>query len=169
MQFAGNHLLDDLASALAAGDRIAAVRAAHSMKSVSGSLGAREVSRAAAEAEAALKSETESGDLLDALAARFRETADGLKQWIAREAAAGEGRAAATGITNERWLETLVKLRALVAANDATALEICEDLKARAASAGSAKLAEVHAALEVYDFEGALPAIDAIIASGEEG
>jgi signal transduction histidine kinase/CheY-like chemotaxis protein len=168
-QFAGSRLVDDLSSALAAGDRPAAVRAAHSLKSVSGSLGARDLSRAAADAEAALKAGTEIGDVLDALAAHFRETADGLKQWIEREAAAGEGRAAGPGITNEQWLESLRKLRALVAVNDATALEIWGDIEVRAGSTGGAKLAAVHAALEAYDFETALSAIDAIIASGEAG
>ena len=51
---------------------------------------------------------------------------------------------------------------------DATALEICEEIEAHVPSASRTKLAEVRAALQAYDFDAAVAAIDAIIGGSGE-
>jgi len=122
-----NRLLEELRKALGAGDRTAAVRAAHSLKSVAGNLGAKELNRAAADAEAALKAGTETPVLLDGLAARFETVVRGIREWAARMEPDAGGAAAAAGATKAAaplegaaLRKALDELRALAADNDAT-------------------------------------------------
>jgi signal transduction histidine kinase/DNA-binding response OmpR family regulator/HPt (histidine-containing phosphotransfer) domain-containing protein len=152
-------LLDDLQAAVKAGDRQAAVRAAHSLKSVAGNLGAKELSRTAAEAEAALKAGVETPALLDGLAARFATVAQGIREWTAREEPAAREAAVLEGAAlREAW----ERLRVLVSDNDATALERCEELEGRVPQGERDALRGVHDALSRFDFAAALAGIDAL-------
>jgi len=164
-----NRLLEELQKAMKTADRKAAVRAAHSLKSVAGNLGAKDLSRTAAEAEAALKAGTETPALLDDLASLFDTATRGIREWAARTEPAAI-RAAAGGATGAAGAEPgaaallegaalrkeLDELRALVADNDATALERCEDLEERVPPELRKALQAVHAALSDFDFEAAL-------------
>ena len=150
-------LLDELEAALAGGDRTAAVRSVHSLKSVAGNLGAKELNRAAAQAEAALKAGNETPILLDGLAAQFGTVAQGIQEWAAREEPAARGAAVLEGAALRQALE---QLRALVSDNDATALERCEDLEGRVPQNLRAGLQGVRDALSRFDFEAALVGIE---------
>ena len=165
VQFGGtSRLLDDVQAALAGGDRKAAVRGVHSMKSVSGNLGAKELSRLAAEVEAALKKERETPEAIEGLASCYRAVIGGIREWTGREA----GRPGPVGPTLEagELRSRLGELRALVADNDATAVEQCEALMEQAPAQTRERLRGVQRALAAYDFEGALARIEAMLREG---
>jgi two-component system sensor histidine kinase/response regulator len=165
VQFGGtSRLLDDVQAALAAGDRKAAVRGVHSLKSVAGNLGAKELSRLAAEVESALKKERESPEAVDGLASCYRTVVRGIQEWTAREA----GRAGPVGPALEagELRGRLEEVRALVADNDATAVERCETLLEQASGETRDRLRGVQQALAAYDFEGALARIEAMLREG---
>jgi two-component system sensor histidine kinase/response regulator len=153
-------LLDDLLAAAKAGDRQAAVRAAHSLKSVAGNLGARELNQTAAETEAALKAGIETPILLDSLAAQFATVARGIQGWAAHGEPAARGAAVLEGAALQQALE---QLRALISDNDATALDRCEDFEGRVPQDVRIGLRGVHEALSQFDFEAALAGIEAML------
>ncbi len=153
-------LLDDLLAAAKAGDRQAAVRAAHSLKSVAGNLGARELNQTAAETEAALKAGIETPILLDSLAAQFATVARGIQGWAAHGDPAARGAAVLEGAALRQALE---QLRALISDNDATALDRCEDFGGRVPQDVRVGLRGVHDALSQFDFEAALAGIEAML------
>jgi two-component system, sensor histidine kinase and response regulator len=153
-----NRLAADIRSALQAGDRPAAVRAAHSLKSVAGNLGADELSRAAAAAEAALKAGTETADSVRGLDEAFAEVAGGIRAWASRATTAA-------GVTVQTLegaglRQALEQLRALIADNDAAAIERWEDLASRLSPETRSALGGVHQALSAFDFEAAKAGID---------
>jgi two-component system sensor histidine kinase/response regulator len=165
MQFGStSRLLDDTLAALAAGDRKAAVRGVHSMKSVAGNLGAKELSRLAAEVESALKKERETPEAIEGLTRSFRTVVQGIQEWTGQEA----GRAGSVGPTLEAGAlrGRLGELRALVADNDATAVEQCETLLEQVSGETRERLRGVQQALAAYDFEGALERIEAMLREG---
>jgi len=165
-QFAGSsRMLDGVFAALDERDRQAAVRAAHSLKSVSGNMGARGLNSAAAAAEAALKEGKETPAIMDALRDSFGEVMRGLEEWTAVE----EGKAAAAPAMDSRaWMERLGRLRALVAENDASSLTECEVLMDNAPPAARDGMRGVHQALGEYDFDNAVELLDKILVSGGE-
>jgi len=146
-----NRLLDDLQEALATNDPRAAARAAHSLKSVAGNLGAKEVSRTAGEAEAALKAGNETPVLLDELAERFKILVRGIQAWAAQELP-NRGTAAA-GLEGAALKRALDELRTLIADGDTTALEKCEDLQGRVPPEVREALEEIREPLSAFDFE----------------
>jgi HPt (histidine-containing phosphotransfer) domain-containing protein len=156
-----NRLMESLRSALEGGDRQAAVRAAHSLKSVAGNLGAKDLRLAAAEVEAALKAGSETPALLDGLADRFETVRRSIWEWAVR-GADPVGPTLEAGELRGR----LEELRALVADNDATAVERCEALMERASGECRARLRGVQEALAAYDFEGGLKRIEAMLGEG---
>jgi two-component system sensor histidine kinase/response regulator len=163
LQFAESGLVADLGTARTAGDRTAAVRAAHSLKSVAGSLGATALAASAAAAEAAMKQDAETPDLLDELSTRFGEVAAGLREWAGREAEPpAEGGEADPAVHKA----SLAKLRDLAAENDAGALEACESLMGQAPPALRERLRGVHKALGRYDFDAACAFLDAQLRQG---
>jgi two-component system sensor histidine kinase/response regulator len=164
MQFGSTRLLDEAVAALAARDRKAAVRGVHSLKSVAGNVGAKELSRLAAEVETALKKERETQEAIEGLASSFRTVIRGIQEWTAREA----GRGGSVGPTLEAGAlrGRLEQLRALVADNDATAVEQCEALMEKAAGETRGRLRGVQQALAAYDFEGALARIEVMLREG---
>ena len=179
-----NRLLEELRKAWGAGDRHAAVRAAHSLKSVAGNLGARDLSRTAAEAEAALKAGTETPEVLDGLAAHLEIVLHGIIEWAARTEPAERGAAAVGGPAGETTgaepaaavmlhgaalRKALDELRARVADNDATALERCEDLQGCVPPQTRAALRAVHTALSAFDFEAAKKELAALPAGDRGG
>jgi len=160
LQFAESSLTADLDAARAAGDKEAAVRAAHSLKSVAGSLGAAALSRAAAEAEAALKIDAAAPGPLGELSARFAEVAGGLRAWAGRGA---ERPATAAAADPAAFRESLATLLDLARDNDASAVEACESLRERASPALRELLHGVHAALGKYDFDAACASLEAAL------
>ncbi|MBP7736399.1 MAG: response regulator [Spirochaetes bacterium] len=165
--FARNsRMLDDVFMALEARDRQAAARAAHSLKSVAGNLGARELYNASAAAERTLKNESETTEILEALKADHDIVMKGLRQWLS----SGAGQPGDPGIEPDgaAWSGALRELRALIADNDAFSHEACEKIIERAPRAVRERLEEIHKALSGYDFDGALSIIDAMTDQGRE-
>ncbi len=163
LQFAtGSRLLDEALAALAGSDRAAAIRAVHSLKSVAGNLGAKELSRLAGDEEAALKGGREPHETIEALSAGYREVVEGIRAWEGMEA----GQAAAAPLGAREVRERLESLRALIAENDATAVEQCEMIMEQAAAEVREKLRGVHEALAAYDYDGAFARIDAALRGG---
>jgi GAF domain-containing protein/CheY-like chemotaxis protein len=152
-----NRLPDDLREALAAGDRQAAVRAAHSLKSAAGNLGAKELSRTAAKAEAALTAGKETPALLDELADRFRTVVQGIRAWEAQAEAAASG--VPVVLEGEALRQALEELRMLITDGDTMALEKCEDLQGRVPPELREALEEIREPLSSFDFEKASQAM----------
>ena len=157
-------LLDEMLAALAAGDRTAAVRGVHSLKSVAGNLGAKELSRLAAEVESALKKEAETPEAIEKLTTVFRTVIGGIQVWAAREA--GRGGPVGPTLDAGELRGRLEQLRVLVADNDATAVERCEALVEQAAGEGRERLRGVQQALAAYDFERALARLESMLGEG---
>jgi two-component system, sensor histidine kinase and response regulator len=163
LQFGENHgLIDSVFDSLGAGDRKSAVRAAHSLKSVAGNLGAQELYRAAVTAESALKSGMETREALDALASGFQAVFQGIRDWTPVEPAPS-ARPGAPEQTEAGFTAALAELRGLAADNDATALERCELMLARAPQALRGRLQAVGKSLGGYDFDEALALLDALL------
>jgi CheY-like chemotaxis protein len=158
LQFCSLRLLDDARAALAAGDKEAAVRDIHSLKSVSGNLGAKELSRRAAQIEAALRAGTETAGPLDALLAHGREVVEGIRAWEA--SAAGCPGSAKPALGEEALFRGLGELRILVADSDVSALELCEALLAESPAETAEHLRGARDALAGYDFDAALARVD---------
>jgi PAS domain S-box-containing protein len=155
----------EIRAALASGDREAAVRAAHSLKSVAGNLGAHRLANLAAAAEAGLNAgaaEGQAEDLVAPLAAELRLVADGILVWQAacRQAAApADGQE--TAMDAAAWRGALAGLRALVADDDGRSLRACEELAARAGAGRAEWLDKLRGLLAAYDYEAALAMIEA--------
>jgi CheY-like chemotaxis protein len=161
-------MVEKIPAALAAGDRQAAVRAAHSLKSVAGNLGARELSQAAADVESALKKEKETKKGLRELASLYDKVIRGIEGWAAQEAREAPLSApSGQPFDPAAWRAGLEKLRALAADNDATALEACEGLRGQAPAGLAGEVRGVQKALSDYDFEDACARIDALLHKGE--
>jgi len=152
-----NKLLDDLRQALSAGDRKAAVRAAHTLKSVAGNLGAKELNKTAADAEATLKAGKDTPALLDELAERFKTVVQGMQDWAAKEALE-RGEAAAV-LEGEALRLALAEVCKLMSDGDTMALEKCEDLQGRVPPEVRKVLEEIHKPLSSFDFEKASQAM----------
>jgi two-component system, sensor histidine kinase and response regulator len=161
VQFGRNRLEEEAAAALGAGDRVAAVRSVHSLKSVAGNIGAKELSRRAADVESALKAGEETREALAGLAACNRAVLAGIQEWAVRAAGA---RAAVGRVLDDAGLRRgLEELRELVADNEATALERCEDLAGQCPPEAAGRLRVVQQALAAYDFDAALAGIETLL------
>jgi two-component system, sensor histidine kinase and response regulator len=155
-----DRLMTDLRAALEADDRQAAVRAAHSLKSVAANMGAVDLSRTAAEAEAALKAGKEDPTLLGLLAERFQTVVQGIQGWAAQEVSVrGE---AAEVLEGAALKQVLHELRTLISDNDATALEKCESLAAHVPPEARGALKAVREALSGFDFQAAAQAMSGL-------
>jgi two-component system sensor histidine kinase/response regulator len=164
VQFGESRLLEDALGALAAGDRAAATRGVHSLKSVAGNLGAKELSGLAAEAESALKKRAEAPETTERLREGYGKVMGGIRAWVEREGRQPQPRGPelAAGELRAR----LEELRGLVADNEATAVERCEELLERVSAGDRQRLRGVQKALASYDFEGALERIEAMLREG---
>ncbi|MBP7737568.1 MAG: response regulator [Spirochaetes bacterium] len=166
-QFAGGRQTqDDLFSSLDGGDRASAVRAAHSLKSVSGNLGAHDLHLAAAALEAALKSGTETPALLRDVTGQFETVVNGLGEWMSGH----PGRPEQEGHTADLngWMRDLEQLRELASGEETVSLETCERIMERTPAAMMADMGPIHRALSGYDFEHATELIDAAMSRARD-
>jgi CheY-like chemotaxis protein len=142
-------------AALAAGEREAALREAHSLKSVAGNLGALELFRLARETEAALRRpDADSAALVDALEAELALVCGGIRAWLDSGGAA-PGRAG-PAIGEDEWRSAVSALAALVADDDGKSLKACEALLQRTSGGRAGWLERIRQALAGYDYESAL-------------
>jgi CheY-like chemotaxis protein len=153
-----------ISEALASGDRSKAERLAHSLKGVAGNLGINEIFQAAGELEGAIRvSETGIEDLVEELTAALdRQVRNILVAFPARRTY--EKTRLDTRLTDpEKILAPLANLKELLEANDADALEGNRNLAAVLGASGDpSRLEALGAAVNSFDFEGALQRLEEI-------
>ena len=141
-----------LRASVLGGDRDGSVRLAHSLKAVAGNLGARALSAASREAEAALKEGREVGPLIDAMEAALQEVVAGIEGWKgSADTGVTEGGAA---IDAARVEERLAALEGMLREDDTAALGVIDELAGDPTMARL--LAPTRKRAEAYDFEAAL-------------
>ena len=149
----------EFGAARAAGDAVAARRIAHTLRGVAGMIGARQTAAAAAALEQACLGDapdSQADALLAQVVAELDLVLAGLAPLDLEPAAAP-----APALLDEAAMRAgLASLKALLGDNDAAALQLAERL-ARAAqgTAAEASLRAIAAAVEDYDFEHALQAL----------
>ncbi|MCF7978248.1 MAG: response regulator, partial [Chromatiaceae bacterium] len=152
----------DFAAALAAKaqDPEAPTRCAHTLKGVAANIGAQGVREAAAALEAACLQEQEAGKIDHLLS----KTLAALTPVIAGLQALESETNAPPAVTNGVALQDQLKpLRELLASDDIRALETLSTLSQQLSGTATANaLKPLAAALDVYDFESALTALDQI-------
>ena len=165
LKFAENQgtAIDQIREAVEAGDGDAAIRAAHTLKGVSGSIGATAVQQAAAKLEAALKDAPNNlpGDLL----AETEEALTAILEPIRSMADAGTGSTAKQpGKLPADLGEQLQKLGNLIDEYDTEAGdELDRILEQVGGTALHDELGAIRSLLEQYDFEGAGAALGPIL------
>jgi len=146
---------DAIRAALDAGDLALAERFAHTLKGVSGNIGAKAVQDAAAEVERAINRKTEMATGMARLEIELAAVVKPL------QVALGTGRAAtaapAVGVSAESARAAAKKLEAYLAESDG---EVVDFLAAQegvlSVALGTERLADIRAAMERYDFKAAL-------------
>jgi two-component system sensor histidine kinase/response regulator len=146
---------DAIRKALRAGDRALAERLSHTLKGVSGNIGASRVQTAAAEVERAVREGAETRELLTALDGVLREVVGGLRGALAAGDDRGEAQVRAPSVENARAV--LEKLEAYLADSDGeTADYLAQHAHVVRAALGHETFAEIRKAVEDYDFISAL-------------
>jgi len=145
-------------------DPIAPERTAHTLKGVAGNIGAKAVQEAAKELEFACKEERtaeEIDQLLEAVNAELAPVVAGL---AAIDQVQG-GKKATTGTADpEKVKELLSKLRELLEEDDADSGEVLDELvELPGMEAHRSALEKLSKAIEAYDFEEALVALDNVV------
>lgn len=162
----------DMAAALEAGDRPTLQRLAHTVKGLAATVGAPDISSAAAHLEHSLNDQgfTPERALLDDLSGRMHQLASAVAasgivnagQPAAQAAGQPTGQAAAApgAQTARGGAETLARFKQLLADDDATAPDFFAEHKARFDLPADAVL-KIEACLRAYDFEEALDILKA--------
>ncbi len=145
---------ESIRACLGRGDTTEATRLAHSLKAVAGSLGAAELSAAAAEVEVSLRSGQPPDGALDALERALAHVVRGLQGWNERERQRPAGPAGILDVARARELVDV--LGRLLAESDAAALRALDDLRALGIPELEGPIAAVYARTEDYDFDAAL-------------
>jgi PAS domain S-box-containing protein len=153
--------IDAMKSALSAGDRATAERAAHSLKGAAGTLGANALSEAAARAETAIKSgrgeEEAIGSLSHALTAVLADLRAALP-----EDTGGNGAGRSPG-DRASVQEPLARLKVLLEADDGEAADFIVDAKPRLAGVLTpAEIKTLADRVGNFDFEAALKCLSSI-------
>ncbi len=163
--FADHHGGDmaELRAGLANGDRATARRLAHTLKGVSGTLGATGVQALAAALETALRDGAPSADLEPSIAAL--ETAltvlvDGIRRHLARLAPPAE-----SAPDGDRLRAVLSELRELCAENNTRATQVARAHADLLHHRLGPAAAELERRIDDFDFETALQTLDALLAA----
>jgi len=146
---------DAMRKALADGDRALAERLAHTLKGVSGNIGASRVQAAAGDVERAVRERAEADRLLVALDGALTEVLAALRGALAAGSDAGGTDAPVESAENAGTV--LEKLEAYLADSDGeTADYLAQHAAVLRSALGSEAFAEIRSAVEDYDFGGAL-------------
>ncbi|MGE0875455.1 MAG: response regulator [Burkholderiales bacterium] len=155
----------EIRAALAAGDRKSAERIAHTVKGVSGSIGAAAAQSAAATLEDAIRRRDEARAMIDGLENVLIPLAERLRAALGTRAqAATAPRADAAAAAS-----ALLRLTALLEDSDAEALEIMAADETALRAALGARHAALKKAVETFDFDAALEIARAAAAAGTGG
>ena len=154
IQFSSSqNYIDMLKDALAAQDRASAIRAAHSLKSVAGNLGARDLHQSAANMESALKQNLETAEEIEKLKTAYDSVIQGIIQWHNGQITGKKS--SVTELSKEQFSALLDDLSKLINDNDSSAIERCSS-SADFISEGAAKdFHSLQQALSMYDFDSA--------------
>jgi PAS domain S-box-containing protein len=163
-------LREDFEAARQSDDPTAAARVAHSLRGTAGNVGAKGVAATATALELACKAgvaEAELAALLTAVENELAQVLSGLAALgnyaAAAENTPAEAIAAAPALPPDA-AATLAQLRKLLADSDTAALDVLETLESQAAGHPLARqLRKVSQAIERFDFDAALEALDAVV------
>ncbi|MGC9451333.1 MAG: response regulator, partial [Oceanipulchritudo sp.] len=148
-------VVEDIRTALDAGEREDARRLAHTLKGLAGLIGATGLQDSARKLETALKGKTGESDenaLLEATEHSLQEVMDGLSRLKAGKPAVEEGPAKPT-ISGDKALKLLDKLLSLLKDGDSEALPCFDQLEATGAFPGSGEeSARLRNLIEAYSF-----------------
>jgi len=145
---------------LARGDHETALRLAHTVKGVSGNIGAGGVQSAAAELERAIMQQGESDDLIQRLGTELSTLLSRLKSTLVESGAGHEKSQAVETLDPGRFKEVLARISVLAADNSGDALD-CFSENAGLLRAGLAgdDFKAIERALKDFDFDAALARI----------
>ena len=180
-QFAGKQAgaADDIAGALARGDRQAAERVAHTLKGVAGNLGIRRIEASAEKLERALRdgdaapgTSTRSPAALSEFASLLGLQIEAIRRAFRSGGSGGSGAVpdtiAAKPYDAAAGRAAMGRLRKLLASSDGGAADVFDEVSAALAGAvARPRLEALGEAIQEFDFEGALSKLDAI--AGECG
>jgi HPt (histidine-containing phosphotransfer) domain-containing protein len=171
MRFRDGHarLREDFEAARQSDDPTAAARVAHTLRGTAGNVGAKGVAATATALELACKAgaaEAELATLLTAVENELAPVLSGLAALVNYTAAAEHTPAGAIGAVSALPPDaaaTLAHLRKLLADSDTAALDVLETLESQATGHPLARqLRKVSQAIERFDFDAALEALDAV-------
>ncbi len=174
-QFAGKQAgaADEIAGALARGDRKAAERVAHTLKGVAGNLGIRRIQASAEKLERALRDgDAASPAALSEFASLLGPQIEAIRRAFRSSGPGGSGAAPDT-IAAKPWdaaagRAAIGRLRKLLASSDGGAADVFDEVSgALAGAVARPRLEALGEAIQEFDFEGALSKLDAI--AGECG
>ena len=166
IKFCASHdsAVKEIVAALESGDRKTASRLAHTLKGVSGNIGARELYEAAKKLEAAINSEKEEvSDLLECVSDNLKIIIPGIvslgeSQSVKRPETAGKG------VDSLKVVPFLDELKMLLEENDIDALRKLDQLKeVLNGSTWQDELTVVEQSLRKYDSDTALKELDSLI------
>jgi PAS domain S-box-containing protein len=156
---------DSIRQALRAGDRATAERLSHTLKGVSGNIGATTVQAAAAEVERAIREGAEADKLIAGLEAALVPVIAGLRGVLSAGGDAGAAPGAAAGDARQ----VLEKLGAYLADSDGETADYLAEHAAMLRSAlGHERFGGIRKAVEDYDFGAALDLLRAAALTGTE-
>jgi two-component system sensor histidine kinase/response regulator len=157
--------------ALAAGDRRLAERLAHTLKGVSGNIGAAGVQAAAAALESAIEGGADAGIVagqLKRLSSVAAEAIGRIDAALAGTKAQSNGRANGSGVSRP-LTELLERLARYAEENDCEALDFFETAREELESSyGKKAVEELEKRMRAYDFKGVLEAVRGIMPSRPE-
>ncbi len=180
-QFAGKQAgaADEIAGALARGDRKAAERVAHTLKGVAGNLGIRRIQASAEKLERALRDgDAASPAALSEFASLLGPQVEAIRRAFVSSGSSGSGGSGASGAAPDTIAAkpydaaagraAIGRLRKLLASSDGAAADAFDEVSGTLAGAvARPRLEALGEAIHEFDFEGALSKLDAI--AGECG
>jgi signal transduction histidine kinase/DNA-binding response OmpR family regulator len=163
-KFGETNAIGEIRSALAAGDKPTAERAAHSLKGAAANLGATAVADEAAKVESAIATGNDPGPLIDSLAISLNAVVAAIRSTLPSEPVAGLGAPSSAG-NAESVVQTLQRLQKLLKSDDGEAADfILEAKPALAKVLSGTEVTALSAFVGNFDFDGALKCLSEIAA-----
>jgi PAS domain S-box-containing protein len=150
-------------AALTCGDRPTAERVAHTLKGVSGNIGAGVVEQAGAELERAIQDRSETTEMIARLEGVLGAMVEGLRSGL-DHAAPQCAAPVATAASAEQGASALQRLAALLADGDGQAVDYLIEHAGPLRSVCEAEYAAIEKAIDNFDFEAALERLNATAA-----
>ena len=149
-------------------DRVAAVRAAHSLKAVAGNIGALRLFEAARDAEAALRQERSGETELAVLALRLAEVIGGLDGWLKSRSVRPARMGSVTAAQILAFRQRLDELDRLARDNDTRVADLVRDLACVDVPGVAVLLESGRRSAESYDFDALVSSVAQLRAQLDE-